>query len=70
MNLRRYLIPTGYWISLGLAVVWLGSYLRDGDLAQAALAIALLALAIALRAFGGMKDLQMVIAKPKQRRAK
>ena len=52
MNLKRYLIPTGYWTSLLFAAIWLGAYLVEGQLSHITLAIALLALSLSLRALG------------------
>ena len=60
MNLKRHLIPAGYWSSLVVSFAWLLSYILQGGLAKGAAAAAFLALSISLKALAEVRALRSV----------
>jgi hypothetical protein len=56
--LRFYLIPAGYWSTLLFGALWLAFYIKDWELPMLALAVALFAMSIALRAYGDVLELK------------
>jgi hypothetical protein len=56
--LRSYLIPAGYWSTLLFGVLWLALYIMERELPMLALSVALFAMSIALRAYGGVLELK------------
>lgn len=58
MNLKRHLIPTGYWSSLVVSLVWLVSYILQGGLAKGAAGAAFLALSVSLKALAEVRALR------------
>lgn len=58
MNLKRYLLPAGYWATLISSFVLLLSYVLDGGLSKGAASVAFLALSVALKALAEVRALQ------------
>lgn len=56
MNLRRYLLPAGYWAALISSMVLLLLYVFEGGLAKGAASVAFLALSISLKALAEVRD--------------
>lgn len=57
MNLKRYLLPAGYWAALASSVSLLVLYVFEGGLAKGAAAVAFLALSISLKALAEVRAL-------------
>lgn len=56
--LRRYIIPFGYWSTILFGFFWLALFIMKWQLPMLALAVALFAMSIALRAFGDVLKLK------------
>jgi len=55
MNLKRYLLPAGYWSSLISSIVLLLLYVFEGGLARGASAVAFLALSVSFKALAEVR---------------